>query len=1062
MTTWSKDTERVLARLKDFQRRTAEYVFRRFYLGPDTTDRFLVADEVGLGKTLVARGIVAQSIEHLKQKEDRIDIIYICSNTSIASQNVHRLNVSGFQEFIQPTRLTLLPLRIKGIRKNPENYVSLTPGTSFDLKSREGRIEERALIHRLLKRTLRKLGVSPAGFKRLLQCRVSDDSWSRRINERNPSKPDEELGKKFVNSVIKDTEFLRRIAEFCSKSRRRVLWNNPERLKLVAELRYRLAEISIDVLEPDLIILDEFQRFKNLLNKNNPESRLARKLFEYKKVKVLLLSATPYRMLSLDHEQDDDHYPDFLKTLKFLFNDSESIMNEIKGEIQAFRQSLFQMGSVNDSAISSSRDALQSRLLRVMCRTERVGRTHSLDSMLSESRDKPALRPDDLHDAVLADKIASTIGARDIIEYWKSSPYLINFLRRYEFRHKLEMQCEDPCDALIAALNASTDRLLRKDDVHSYKEISPSNPRMRRLFSLTIDQGLWKILWIPPSMPYSTPEGPYADVKEATKYLAFSAWNVVPDAIATLCSYEAERRMLSGLPKKISHDRLYEELRPLLRYARNVDGRLAGMSVLILQYPSPTLAKLVDPLLLSMPHHEEGPIPTNLLIEKTEEILKPLLDELTVGTPDSGPEDQRWYWAAPALLDGNRFPNVTNWLIDESKGWRAISIEGHVERGDRFAEHLELFAKVMNQDFEPPLGRPPANLVKMISIVAVAAPGVCALRALRRQAPTLDWDAVALLHGAASISEGFRTLFNFPTSIALLRGNQSDTPYWQLALQHCLEGNIQSLLDEQGHCLVESLGVIDESACDRVLAIGEAIGSSLSIRTSQLHLDEVRVNHEDRTVELEPYNTRCRFALRFAELKDERGETFARADMVRDAFNSPFRPFVLASTSIGQEGLDFHTWCHSVIHWNLPSNPVDLEQREGRIHRYKGHAVRKNIALTYGLDALRKKWNQQGDPWQFMFESARSDRPPEADDLIPYWLYEVEGGARIERRVPVLAYSKDEVRFHRLKKMLAVYRLVFGQPRQEDLLEYLAGKMGEEQLEISDLDRWRVVLEPPS
>ena len=55
-------------------------------------------------------------------------------------------------------------------------------------------------------------------------------------------------------------------------------------------------------------------------------------------------------------------------------------------------------------------------------------------------------------------------------------------------------------------------------------------------------------------MPYSTPEGSYADVKEVTKYLAFFAWNVVPDAIATLCSYEAERKMLSGLSKKIRHD----------------------------------------------------------------------------------------------------------------------------------------------------------------------------------------------------------------------------------------------------------------------------------------------------------------------------------------------------------------------------------------------------------------------------------------------------------------------------------------------------------------------------
>jgi superfamily II DNA or RNA helicase len=65
-----------------------------------------------------------------------------------------------------------------------------------------------------------------------------------------------------------------------------------------------------------------------------------------------------------------------------------------------------------------------------------------------------------------------------------------------------------------------------------------------------------------------------------------------------------------------------------------------------------------------------------------------------------------------------------------------------------------------------------------------------------------------------------------------------------------------------------------------------------------------------------------------------------RKERVRAAFNSPFWPFVVVSTSVGQEGLDFHHYCHAITHWNLPSNPVDLEQREGRIHRYTGHAVR--------------------------------------------------------------------------------------------------------------------------
>ena len=104
---------------------------------------------------------------------------------------------------------------------------------------------------------------------------------------------------------------------------------------------------------------------------------------------------------------------------------------------------------------------------------------------------------------------------------------------------------------------------------------------------------------------------------------------------------------------------------------------------------------------------------------------------------------------------------------------------------------------------------------------------------------------------------------------------------------------------------------------------------------------------------LNPINCVIRtvFALRFGHLRTENEEGISE-DMVRAAFNSPFRPFLLTSTSIGQEGLDFHPWCHRLVHWNLPGNPVDLEQREGRVHRYKGHAVRRNVATAHGEDAL--------------------------------------------------------------------------------------------------------------
>ena len=118
-----------------------------------------------------------------------------------------------------------------------------------------------------------------------------------------------------------------------------------------------------------------------------------------------------------------------------------------------------------------------------------------------------------------------------------------------------------------------------------------------------------------------------------------------------------------------------------------------------------------------------------------------------------------------------------------------------------------------------------------------------------------------------------------------------------------------------------------------------------------------------------------------------------------EAFNSPFWPFVLATTSVGQEGLDFHCYCHAVVHWNLPSNPVDLEQREGRVHRFKGHAVRRNVAATYGEAILSEDLSHEGwvDDWTRLFARATEHRTDDSD-IVPYWIF-TDGPAKIERHV---------------------------------------------------------------
>ena len=219
-----------------------------------------------------------------------------------------------------------------------------------------------------------------------------------------------------------------------------------------------------------------------------------------------------------------------------------------------------------------------------------------------------------------------------------------------------------------------------------------------------------------------------------------------------------------------------------------------------------------------------------------------------------------------------------------------------------------------------------------------------------------------------------------------------------------------------------------------------AVAGALSLRTGAPRVDELRST--DDIARIEHRRLRNHFAMRFGAQERDDGKAGAREGQVRQAFNSPFWPFVLASTSVGQEGLDFHAYCHAVMHWNLPSNPVDLEQREGRVDRYKGHAVRKNVAAKHGAEVLS---DGSKDVWHALFEAAL-EQSSNGGGLVPYWLFPLEDGAYIERHVPALPLSRDASQLKALKRSLAVYRMVFGQPRQDDLMTFLMERCSPETL----------------
>jgi hypothetical protein len=563
-------------------------------------------------------------------------------------------------------------------------------------------------------------------------------------------------------------------------------------------------------------------------------------------------------------------------------------------------------------------------------------------------------------------------------------------------------------------------------------------------------------------LPYYEGSGPFAtpELRNFTKRLVFSCWKVVPKAIATVLSYEAERHMMQHFRKKaINTSEARKRLRALLRFAVS-KGRPSGMPTLAMLYPCRTLADRFDPLHIAN-QLKSGDQPATehnvraYCAAKLKQLLFPIIERLADTTL---PADERWYWAAPLLLDkefdGAKF---SRWFAQPTlpqiwSGDKEVS-NLHTTRG--WTRHVKLVKQIaLGQE---KLGSPPEDLADIVAALALAGPGVVAMRMLERVMPdgTIG-DVDDIRNFAGPLAHAFLHLFNLPEVMCLLRDRKKEMPYWQSVLNYCVAGNLQASMDDFAHMLIESVGLIGESQQKIAARLQEEIEKALTIKTATAKADVITANrgrvHIDNQDAL---RLRTRFAMRFGDQIAEDSAEPTRADQVRAAFNSPFWPFVLATTSVGQEGLDFHPYCHAVVHWNLPSNPVDLEQREGRVHRYKGHALRKNISALFSHAV-----NGDGtDPWARMFAAAKGERCTEENDLYPFWIAP-NGMAKIERHVPAIPLSRDLVQKANLARSLVLYRMVFGQNRQEDLLEYLANHLKPEKLNTI-VELCRIDLSPP-
>ena len=460
--------------LRDFQQDTARYVYQRLFGdGKEATNRFLVADEVGLGKTLVARGVIAQIIEHLQREGDkRIDIVYVASNAAIAGQNLRKLAPTGVPVDHHTDRLSLLPYNLGDLGSRDVNLVALTPRTSMDLRSSGGNFPERAAALAALRTVWGGNRVKGVGVSRVFAGGIQDQAGKTR--EQRVRTAAAEYGdlppkaSRIFKGALADINRKRRaerllpldeeLHDLARLHRSTHLSTDTNRrcATFIRQMREAMAWTGVQLLQPDLVILDEFQRFRELLSEHsdNWTGEIARTMFNYRHraagrtARVLLLSATPYIMHTTSAEAaagSDVHYEDFLETYRFLAagsdgDDPDALQADLQHKLGRLRTAILDANVTGAEPVHTAAGDVSAQLTRVMVRTERLAATADHNGMLKTVRDPVGLpTPGAFEQYIDAARVgdhlqnAGVIHTGDVLEYWKSAPYTLSFLGGHEY-----------------------------------------------------------------------------------------------------------------------------------------------------------------------------------------------------------------------------------------------------------------------------------------------------------------------------------------------------------------------------------------------------------------------------------------------------------------------------------------------------------------------------------------------------------------------------------------------------------------------------------------------------
>ena len=243
-------------------------------------------------------------------------------------------------------------------------------------------------------------------------------------------------------------------------------------------------------------------------------------------------------------------------------------------------------------------------------------------------------------------------------------------------------------------------------------------------------------------------------------------------------------------------------------------------------------------------------------------------------------------------------------------------------------------------------------------------------------------------------------------------------------LCYCAEGNLLSVLEEWKF-------VLNEEDLDAFLEKMEMV-----LADDRNNNNHITYNRHTKVypVSCELYNKgdnaddelvgECTFAERLTGDSGDvgSGENEDIKYNLTSRFSSPFWPMIMIAGRGAQEGLDFHQYCLRVMHLSLPVSPISLEQREGRVDRFRSLVVRRRAAkLLENINGEKTNKNLMTKQFAWLAKNK-----PEDNDLCPNFHLPEDDKNYFERLLPFWNYTNEAKEWHILENKTKSYRLSLG------------------------------------